>query len=78
MSDEAVVPAGLTTDGLLGRRYMARFIDSTLLGIAILAVLRLAIVPSERFSLIGFLLLMVLWIWLRRRARIVAVAGHPW
>lgn len=34
------VPNGLTTDGLIGRRYFARFIDSTLIGLIAIAVLR--------------------------------------
>ena len=47
MSDfEIRVPGGLTTEGLLGRRYLARFIDS----IVILALLVLPV-----FGLIGML-----------------------
>jgi hypothetical protein len=47
MSDfEIRVPGGLTTEGLLGRRYIARFIDS----IVILALLVLPV-----FGLIGML-----------------------
>jgi uncharacterized RDD family membrane protein YckC len=43
MADQAIrVPPGLTTDGLLGRRYMARFIDSLIVFLAVLAVLALA------------------------------------
>lgn len=29
------VPAGLTTEGLLGRRYLARFVDSVLLAVIV-------------------------------------------
>jgi uncharacterized RDD family membrane protein YckC len=32
MSDAIQLPEGLTTEGLLGRRYLARFIDSILMG----------------------------------------------
>jgi len=42
MSDDEVrVPAGLTTEGLLGVRYMARFIDSVFMVLAIGGVLGL-------------------------------------
>ena len=72
MSDEAVrVPAGLSTDGLLGRRYMARFIDSVFIGLLIGAVLGLEgilikpIVGGPAIVLLGLFnlsLVMVLWI----------------
>lgn len=63
MPDEEVrVPAGLTNHGLLGRRYMARFIDSMFLSLLILAVLRLAGAPSNQFSLLGLSLVLIIWI----------------
>ena len=63
MSDEAgQVPAGLTTDGLLARRYIARFIDYLLIGLLILGVLRLIGAPSEQFSLTGLAVMLILWI----------------
>jgi uncharacterized RDD family membrane protein YckC len=63
MSDEAgQVPAGLTTDGLLARRYIARFIDYLLIGLLILGVLRLIGAPSEQFNLIGLAVMLILWI----------------
>jgi uncharacterized RDD family membrane protein YckC len=61
--DEAArVPAGLTTDGLLGHGYMARFIDSMFLSLLILAVLRLAGAPSDQFSLLSVALVLIVWI----------------
>ena len=68
--DEVCVPAGLTTDGLLGVRYMARFIDSVLPTLLIFAVLRPEgalrepITGSSSFlrSLFNLCLLFILWI----------------
>jgi uncharacterized RDD family membrane protein YckC len=37
-----LAPAGLTTDGLLGKRYMARFIDSIIVFLPVLAAFGLA------------------------------------
>ena len=48
MSGEAIhVPKGLTTEGLLGNRYMAGFIDSVLITLLIFAVLWLAGIPRD-------------------------------
>ena len=42
MTDELVrVPSGLTTQGLLGRRYLARIVDSIIIGALAVAVLSL-------------------------------------
>lgn len=64
MSSEAIqVPAGLTTEGLLGKRYMARFIDSVIL--SILLVLSVAVVGTgraERPSILLLGILLVLWV----------------
>ena len=49
MSDEAIrVPAGLTTDGLLGRRYLARCIDSVF--IALLMLRQAVQLASDQFA----------------------------
>lgn len=43
MPNEAIdLPAGLTTNGLLGKRYMARFIDSFILSLTFIGLLALA------------------------------------
>jgi uncharacterized RDD family membrane protein YckC len=66
MPTEIHVPTGLTTDGLLGRRYLARFIDSIaiLLLIGILVLVYTVVVSGARrvsnFVLLPFLLLV--WI----------------
>ena len=39
MSDEIRVPAGLSTEGLLGKRYMARIIDSIILAVIVSIVI---------------------------------------
>jgi hypothetical protein len=52
----------LTTDGLLGRRYMARFIDSQCIGLLIVVVLRLAGAPSNQSSLLALCIVLILWI----------------
>lgn len=72
MSDGIVdVPTGLTTDGLLGKRYMARFIDSVvltalifavLLALGISATLQTGTAEERHFSWLGFGILIVLWI----------------
>ena len=51
------VPPGLTTEGLLGRRYMARFIDS--IALAILAAAVLAV--GRIMPLAALLLLPAVW-----------------
>ena len=62
--DEISVPAGLTTEGLLGRRYIARFIDSFL--ISLLVAVLIALLDTEFTSieagLWGYLLVIVVWI----------------
>ena len=45
MSDEIRVPAGLTTDGLIGKRYLARIIDGLILG-TVLGILSIVTVSS--------------------------------
>jgi uncharacterized RDD family membrane protein YckC len=66
MSEEEIhVPPGLTTDGLLGRRYMARFIDSAI--ILMLGVLVWAVIVSGRSSgpltlMAGAFLLLIIWV----------------
>ena len=70
MSDELIrVPAGLTADGLLGRRYLARFIDTfviTLLAAVPVGVLGAALEPRLAGGPIGSLLalplVLVVWI----------------
>jgi RDD family len=72
MTDDAIrVPAGLTTDGLPGRRYIARFIDSVLITLLILVVvaLKVVLVPTIEgglanllVNLLFLLLLFILWI----------------
>jgi uncharacterized RDD family membrane protein YckC len=69
MPDEEIrVPAGLTTDGLLGRRYMARIIDSVILFLLILPVMALEANVAQRFvgaSVVPLLVLpinVVVWI----------------
>ena len=59
MSDDdgIQVPAGLTTEGLLGRRYLARFIDSLILTAVSFAIIR-TIGPG--WTTVGILL--VLWV----------------
>jgi len=62
------VPAGLTTEGLIGRRYVARLIDSMLIALLITAAARLAgtglpkNVGGSANTLFGFLLFLILWI----------------
>jgi len=69
MADQDVrVPAGLTTDGLLGRRYLARSIDVIVITILFGVVLAFvnAMVPLKGNPLTGFFviaaLLLVVWI----------------
>jgi len=83
MSDEAIqVPAGLTTDGLLGRRYMARFIDSLFIGllIGVLVGLEGTFRPRIAGSPAGFLLILLnlalfLIVWIGYGA---AFESSPW
>lgn len=65
MPSEIHVPTGLTTDGLLGRRYLARFIDSVaimLLVAALALVLSVVVAGGAGGSsrIIGFTLLLIL------------------
>jgi uncharacterized RDD family membrane protein YckC len=60
MSGEAIqVPAGLTVDGLLGRRYMARFVDSIVLVVIVGAAG--AILPASG-PIVSLLIVMAAWI----------------
>jgi uncharacterized RDD family membrane protein YckC len=62
------VPAGLTTEGLLVRRYFARFIDSVIIGLLITAAAGLAgtglpkNLGGSASSLLGLFLFLILWI----------------
>ena len=69
-TDTIQVPAGLTTTGLLGKRYLARAIDSTLIVIIATCALRLAVIampalPGAAGLLIriaGLIAVMFVWI----------------
>jgi uncharacterized RDD family membrane protein YckC len=62
------VPAGLTTEGLLVRRYFARVVDGVLITWLIIAVARLAgtglpkNLGGAASSLLGLFLFLILWI----------------
>lgn len=56
------MPAGLTTDGLLGRRYVARFIDSLFIGLLLALVLRLTGAPSDQIGIVTLAFVLFLWI----------------
>jgi uncharacterized RDD family membrane protein YckC len=70
--DEAIqIPPGLTTAGLLGRRYFARFIDTVFIGMliaAFLAIERIVLPPiaggaaNILFTLVNLILLLGFWI----------------
>jgi len=63
MPDHAIaVPAGLTTDGLLAKRYMARLMDGTLLSILafITSILGSRLLPDSIAGIAGTLALLVL------------------
>jgi len=61
MTEEPLrVPAGLTTDGLIARRYMARIIDSVLL--ALLNISLAAVMGLAEFQRIGVIVALPLWI----------------
>jgi uncharacterized RDD family membrane protein YckC len=69
MTDEPIrVPSGLTTEGLLGRRYVARAIDSIIIGALAVAALSLLsrMRPQTTGGLLAILLslfaLLILWI----------------
>ena len=66
MDDDSIrVPPGLTTDGLLGQRYMARFIDQLLLSLVLIAVVAVeGISPANTRNLgIGYwLVFLLIWI----------------
>lgn len=68
MPDDTIqVPRGLTTEGLLGRRYMARCIDSILITVLLGAVWGLAAAvrpPITGITLLVFGLLLSLIIWI--------------
>jgi len=74
---EIRVPQGLTTEGLLARRYIARFADSLVL-LVLAAVVELAIASALRLSAdaIGLLMLPVLLVlWIGYGA---ALESSPW
>jgi uncharacterized RDD family membrane protein YckC len=62
------VPTGLTTDGLISRRYLARFIDSLIIALITLAIIKIeaAFLPGIRSGLtaiaVNLLFLLVVWI----------------
>ncbi len=69
MTDEPIrVPAGLTTEGLLGRRYLARMIDSMIVGVLAATALGLLrdLGPQTKPDLLSVLFnlsaLLILWI----------------
>ena len=69
MTDDLIrVPQGLTTKGLIGRRYLARIIDSTLIGVLAIAALTFlgALGPRARADLLSILLrlfaFVIVWI----------------
>jgi uncharacterized RDD family membrane protein YckC len=66
VNDKAIsVPAGLTTEGLLGRRYIARFIDSLVISLTfgvLVVLISIDYYPSLEESFWGGLLLIVFWI----------------
>ena len=72
MPDESIyVPVGLTVSGLLGKRYLARFIDSILIGLVSILIFRLfravgALNPGPPSALLLEIVLLVLWmvLWL--------------
>jgi len=68
LNQAITVPAGLTTDGLLARRYLARFIDSVIITLIILAIVKLESVflPGIRAGLTGIVvnLLIFVVVWL--------------
>ena len=54
MTNEVItVPTGLTTDGLISRRYLARFIDSLIIALITLAIIKIeaAFLPGIRSGL---------------------------
>ena len=89
MPDQPIrVPAGLTTEGLLRRRYMARLIDSVILGflIAIAFGLRTALVPgligNPLNIFLNLFLVLIIWIgrpsaWRRSKPRHAISSGTP-
>ena len=69
MTDEPIrVPSGLTTEGLLGRRYLARMIDSVIVGVLAIAAMSLLreLEPHTKADLMWILLnlsaLLILWV----------------
>ena len=69
MTDEPIrVPTGLTTEGLLGRRYLARAIDSMIIGALAVVVLSVlgGLEPHTGADLLSILLnlfaLLIFWI----------------
>src|SRR5262245_25912782 len=80
MSDAIQVPEGLTTEGLLGRRYLARGIDSLLMGFLAAMMLGMGQVTFGRTGIsgIGLMLLnlqLVLIGWLSYSA---LLESSPW
>jgi uncharacterized RDD family membrane protein YckC len=53
-NDSLRIPPGLTTEGLLDRRYMARFIDQLLLSLILIAIVVLQGIPLARTRDLGF------------------------
>jgi uncharacterized RDD family membrane protein YckC len=65
MPAEIQVPTGLTTDGLLGRRYFARFIDSVAILLTGILVLLFSVVVTGTGRVTNFVLLpalLLFWI----------------
>jgi uncharacterized RDD family membrane protein YckC len=65
MSEDLIqVPIGLTTDGLLARRYMARVLDSIIIGMLIVGALSLlrAVGPQAAGDVSDFFAILILWI----------------
>src|ERR1700693_3456311 len=69
MSDRAIqLPAGLTTDGLLGKRYMARVIDWIIVSFIVIAVfksasgLRAQIVAGGSGVVVQLSISLIVWI----------------
>ena len=66
MTDEPIrVPTGLTTEGLLGRRYLARAIDSIIIGALSILLLSFLWGPTAAdllTTLLNLLALLIFWI----------------
>jgi uncharacterized RDD family membrane protein YckC len=79
MPDDTIqVPPGLTTDGLIGRRYMARCIDSILITVILVAAWGLVAAfrpPFAGITLLVFGLFLSLIIWIGYGT---ALEASPW